>query len=231
MNVINWIDGKIDDFYDGILSSNYDESIEINENYIKINVGSKHICNSNEYLNSYSNSYPNSDFNPNLYLNSKEPKCESESEFEYESEYESESEFSHKLDYNILINFGPDEFVSYCELNSSKFDNLINQWICTNEKYSLVKILIRYYYPIDNNILNISLMSGNISQVQILLDLGCNWTIYSFSFGTQSNNLDFIKWIRTQGCFWGIVHKDHRENIRQNKIITKWLSNNKCPWI
>lgn len=131
----------------------------------------------------------------------------------------------------IISNNNLDIFMSYYNLGLCKIDNAIIEQILSKEKYDFVQFIINHYYPIDDNILNLCIKSRNKEQIKKLLDLGCKWTIYSFSYGASTLDITLLKWLKDNGCFWGILHPDHLTIIKSNNNIITWLKENKCNWI
>ena len=117
------------------------------------------------------------------------------------------------------------------QLKSGKIDNAIIEQVLSEEKYDFVQFIISNHYPIDDNILNLCIKSRNKEQIKKLLDLGCKWTIYSFSYGALTLDITLLKWLKDNGCFWGILHPDHLTIIKSNNNIITWLKENKCNWI
>ena len=131
----------------------------------------------------------------------------------------------------IIISSDVENLKKYIESNNQINYLPMYNLILQNKKFNLTNIVVKYHYPIDSNILNICISLGDINQIDNLLNNGCYWTIYSFSYGLISSNPKVLEFIRKKGCFWGITLDEHLVIAKSNCEIVNWLKNNNCPWI
>ena len=52
----------------------------------------------------------------------------------------------------------------------------------------------------------------------------------SFSFAISSLDINLLEYIKSKGCYWGILHEKHINIVKSHNNISQWLKSNGCQW-
>jgi hypothetical protein len=83
---------------------------------------------------------------------------------------------------------------------------------------------------IPNETVNLAVMLGDKDLVLWLINNGCMWDIYTFSYSLENKSIEFMEWLKNKGCFWGCLSSTHEHIIISNSNIKDWLKKNNCTW-
>ena len=123
---------------------------------------------------------------------------------------------------NIIIN---NDVITFAEIinNKIKIDRKLIILLLQNKQFEMLEVVNSNYSNINESILNISISLKDIEIINNLLIYGHKWNVYSFSHAINTINIDIIKYVRSKGCFMGIINEHHDKIIKSNSEIKYFI--------
>jgi len=108
-------------------------------------------------------------------------------------------------------------------------DNMSLNDSILNGYSTLIKYLyLNKQYEFTDDTFQYAAENGNLDNMKWLKDQGCCWGINTFSYASKNGNLDNMKWLKSQGCPWDL-YTFTKAAKNGNLDNMKWLKEQGCP--